>query len=162
MLDVREAYETHADFVWQSLARLGCAPSDRADLLQETFVVLHRRRADWDGRSLRGWLWGICVGLMRNHRRRAFRRVETLVAEVEVAAAPMVDAIERRRRMDNGQRALAELDVEQRAVFVMFEIEQLSGREISEALEIPLGTVHSRLFSARKTLARRLQEFEDE
>ncbi len=125
-------------------------------------MVLHRRRADWDGRSVRGWLWGICVGLMRNHRRRAFRRIETLVADVDVAGAPPVDVIERKRRMANGQRALAELEVEQRAVFVMFEIEQLSGKQIADSLEIPLGTVHSRLFSARKTLARRLQEFEDE
>ena len=55
---------------------------------------------------------------------------------------------------------LAELDPEKRAVFVMFEVEGLPGREIARLLDVPIGTVHSRLHSARRALAAALEEDE--
>ncbi|NIR39408.1 MAG: hypothetical protein GWN73_27445, partial [Actinobacteria bacterium] len=51
-------------------------------------------------------------------------------------------ALDERRRRERGHRLLAELDLEKRAVFVMFEVEGLSGREIAQLLDVPLGTVH--------------------
>ncbi|NIR39409.1 MAG: sigma-70 family RNA polymerase sigma factor, partial [Actinobacteria bacterium] len=62
-LDLAEVYAAHLPFVWASLHRLGVRAADLPDLTQEVFVVVHRRRAEYDGRPLRGWLWGICVGL---------------------------------------------------------------------------------------------------
>src|SRR5262245_20213636 len=60
VLDVDQVYVEHADFVWRSLCRLGAAGADAEDLLQEVFVVVQRRRADFDGRSkLETWLFGI-------------------------------------------------------------------------------------------------------
>src|SRR5690349_5197287 len=78
-LDVAEVYDAHADFVWKSLQRLGVQERDVADLMQEVFVVVHRQRAVYDpARPLAAWLFGICAGLARNYRRRAFRRMESL------------------------------------------------------------------------------------
>jgi len=154
-LDVRAAYDEHADFVWRSLSRLGVREADLPDLLQECFVVVHRRRAEWDGRPLRGWLWGICLNLARNERRRA-RRAPLDVVREPVAAPD--DALEAARARARAERMLARLEPEKRAVFVMFEVEGMSGKQIAETLGIALGTVHSRLHAARKQLATMLEE----
>ena len=161
-LDVGAAYDVHAEFVWRALHRMGVGSEDLADLLQEVFVVVHRRRADYDPeRPIRGWLWGIALGLARNHRRRAHRSLERLESP---AATTIIDdperALRRQRRRERGQRMLAELDPEKRAVFVMFEVEGLPGREIARLLDVPIGTVHSRLHSARRALAAALEEDE--
>lgn len=161
-LDVGATYDAHAEFVWRALHRMGIPTEDVADLLQEVFVVVHRRRADYDPtRPLRGWLWGIALGLARNHRRKAAR---SLARPESRTATTIIDdperALRRRRRRERGQRLLAELDPEKRAVFVMFEVEGLAGREIARLLDVPLGTVHSRLYAARRALAAALEEDE--
>src|SRR5262245_7358664 len=160
-VDVAAAYEEHAELVWKSLHRLGVRTADVPDLMHEVFLVLYRRRGEWDGRRELGpWLWGICVGLARNYRRRAFRRAEAATdpppeGRAERDAEGELDA---RRRVERGKRALEELDPERRAVFVMFEVEGMSGREIADELGVPLGTVHSRLHAARRELASALAE----
>lgn len=162
-LDVGAAYDAHGEHVWRSLHRLGVSAADLPDLAQEVFVVVHRRRGEYDASSsMRGWLWGICVGLARNYRRRAFRHAERPVGLSEHAVGgDAEDELDTRRRGVRGRRALAELDPERRAVFVMFEVEGMSGRAIADALEVPLGTVHSRLHAARAELARALEEDEE-
>lgn len=158
-LDVAEVYDAHADFVWRSLHRLGVRTADLPDLLQEVFVVVHRRRADYrPERPIRGWLWGISVGLARNYRRRAHRNAERLRGRVP--ERPSQDdpqgALDARRRRERGRRMLESLDPEKRAVFVMFEVEGLSGHRIAQLLDVPLGTVHSRLHAARRALTEAL------
>lgn len=162
-LDVGATYDAHAEFVWRALHRMGVSPEDVADLLQEVFVVVHRRQADYDpARPIRGWLWGIALGLARNYRRKVARSLER---PEERPATLVIDdperALRRRRRRERGQRILAELDPEKRAVFVMFEVEGLSGREIARLLDLPIGTVHSRLHAARRALAAALEEEEE-
>lgn len=162
--DVTEIYDEHADFVWRSLHRLGIFTRDLPDLTQEAFVVVHRRRSDIDDtRELRPWLFGICANLARNHRRKAFRRGERLTADVPEGRSesdPEAD-VETRRLRERGRRLLEDLDPEKRAVFVMFEVEGLSGKSIAEALGLALGTVHSRLHAARRALSRALAEEEE-
>lgn len=164
VLDVVAAYDEHADFVWRSLHRLGVRSADLPDLVQEVFLVVHRRRAEHDGtRSVRGWLWGIAVGITQNYRRRAFRRLETSGdLSAHPSDADLEEALDQRRQAARGERALAELDPEKRAVFVMFEVEGMSGREIAAMLDVPLGTVHSRLHGARRELAAALAGVADE
>jgi len=162
-LDVGATYDAHADFVWRALHRMGVRHEDVADLLQEVFVVVHRRRADYDSeRPVRGWLWGIALGLARNHRRKGTRSLEPLEGRAAVTAIDDPErALRRRRQRERGQRLLAELDPEKRAVFVMFEVEGLAGREIARLLDVPLGTVHSRLHAARTALAEALEAEDD-
>lgn len=161
-LEVGAVYDEHAEFVWKSLHRLGVREPDLADVMHEVFVVVHRRRGEHDGeRSVRGWLWGIAVGLASNYRKRAFRKNERLdpAPDAAFASDPESD-LDLRRRRDRGLRALEALDPERRAVFVMFEVEGLSGKEIATALDVPLGTVHSRLHAARAELTAALGEEE--
>lgn len=162
-LDVAAVHAEQAEHVWRSLHRLGVPSADLPDLSQEVFIVVQRQRDSFDPtQSLRGWLWGICVGLVRNHRKRAFRHRERQVEAPETEQAPDAEErLDRRRRAERGQRALFELEPQRRAVFVMFEVEGMSGREIADALEIPLGTVHSRLYAARALIARALEQEQD-
>lgn len=154
-LDVAVVYADHADFVWASLHRLGVAEADLPDLLQEVFVVVHRRSDAWDGvSSLRSWLFGIALRLTMNHRRKAYRRRERMVDAVpEVGGGP---SPEREAQLaDERSRARAVVDAlppERRAVFVMFEVEGLDGHTIARELGIPVGTVHSRLHKARNEI----------
>lgn len=161
-VDVAAVYSAHADFVWRSLHRLGVWSADVPDLMQEVFVIVHRRRRDHDpDRPMRPWLFGICVGLVRNYRRKAHRRMERLTDRVPESSRSDDDpasALDARRERERGLRVLSELDPEKRAVFVMFEIEAMSGKAIAEALGVPIGTVHSRLFAARRELVAALKE----
>lgn len=155
---VAEIYEAHADFVWKTLARMGVAEADRLDLTQEVFVVVQRRlhtlRADVKPTT---WLFGICRRIASNERKRAFRSREVgsdAICEFE-SEAPLADEVVGRRQAQAAlQTALQKLDVEQRAVFVMFEVDGLSCREIASSTGLPLGTVFSRLRLARRRVER--------
>jgi RNA polymerase sigma-70 factor (ECF subfamily) len=107
-----------------------------------------------EGRPVRPWLYGIALGLARNHRRKASRRGESLTdAPPDRPSGDEPDVeLDARRRRQRGERLLAALDPEQRAVFVMFEVDGMSGAAIAEELGVPVGTVHSRLFAARREL----------
>lgn len=158
-IDVAELYDAHADFVWRSLYRLGVPRADLPDLLQDVFVTLHRRRSELQASSPRGLLWSIAVGRVRNHRRRAHRSETLSASPPDVGGATDPErALEQARSRERGRRLLESLDPEKRAVFVMFEVEGLSGKEIATKLSLPLGTVHSRLHAARRELTRALEE----
>ena len=163
-LDVAAVYDAEAELVWRSLHRLGVREADLPDLLQEAFVVAHRKRADYDPtRPLGAWLFGICLGLARNYHRKMFRRVETLPGRVPDRgdADDPERALDTSERRERGLRILSALEPEKRAVFVMFEVEGLSGRAIAELLDVPVGTVHSRLYAARRALAAALEGDEE-
>lgn len=151
-LEVRAVYERHADFVWRSLQHLGVRPADLEDLGQEVFVVVHRRLGTFDGRSkLTTWLFGICLHLVQRHRRRAYLRLEFLHAEPPEqldARTPETHYAEDEARL-RLEQLLVKLSPERRATFVLFEVEGMSCEEIAELTAVPLGTVYSRLHSAR-------------
>jgi RNA polymerase sigma-70 factor (ECF subfamily) len=156
-LDVTAVYREHGDFVWRTLQRMGVPAADLDDVLQEVFVVVHRRLASYDGRSKpTTWLYGICLRIASRHRRRAYFRREVRhedTREDADLATPerALEQVEAARRLE---RLLATLAPEKRAVLVMFEIEEKSCQEIAEVSGVPIGTVHSRLHAARADLER--------
>lgn len=159
-LDVGAVYAEHASFVGQTLHRLGARGEVLADLTQEVFVVVQRRRGDHDAsRLLRPWLFGICVGVLRNARRTERRRPTAPLDEhPEPGGGPLPDAAAAaRQRLRRAQAALDAMEPEKRVVFVMYEVEGCSGEAIAEALGIATGTVHSRLFAARRELERAME-----
>ena len=155
-LDVRAVHDRHADFVWRSLQRLGVREAELEDVLQEVFVVVHKRLASFDGSSqVTTWLYGICIRVAAAHRRRAWVRREQPTDDIGVdEGAPaserpdeLLAARQARATLD---RVLDRMDLEKRAVFVMAEIDELGSQEIAEAIGVPVGTVWSRLSAARK------------
>jgi RNA polymerase sigma-70 factor (ECF subfamily) len=164
-LDLVGIYASQKDFVWLTLQRMGVPRSDLEDVFQDVFVIAHRRLHTYNpDAKLSAWLYGICLRSAAAHRRRAFRRREMVDgvdagvarpgsehwhAQVE-APDQRVQELERHATL-NG--LLDSLDPDQRMVVVMFEVEDHSCQYIAQLIGVPLGTVHSRLHSARRKLA---------
>jgi RNA polymerase sigma-70 factor (ECF subfamily) len=150
-----DVYAEHFEFVWRTLRRLGVPVADLPDVAQEVFLVVHRRLADFEERAkVTTWLFRIAARAARDRRRRAHVRRElsgqdSLLDAVDPAAGPS-DALERADDHALLEQALAALEQEQREVFTAFELEGMPGHAIAAALEIPLGTVYSRLRLGRE------------
>jgi RNA polymerase sigma-70 factor (ECF subfamily) len=160
-LEVRTIYREHGRFVWLSLQRLGIHPSDLDDIAQDVFMIVHRRLDTFDRRArISTWLFGICMRVAANYRRRRRWTREVLSGGLEderpAALTAADDILVRREQRELAERALNRLDVAKRATFVMFEIESLSCQEIAELMNVPIGTVYSRLHSARRQLEKNL------
>ncbi len=151
-------YQEHFRQVWRFLARLGVPERDLPDAVQDVFVVVHRKLEEFEGRSrVETWLYGICMRVASDRRRRASQRWESLEHPEEEQSDPLQNADDEKLGLRAlAQRILLSMPLEQRAVFVCFELEGLSSQEVAERLEIPLGTVHSRLRLARAAFRKEL------
>lgn len=155
-MQLREIYERHADFVWRTLRRLGVPEEDAKDALQDVFVSVQTHLHQFEGRSsLSTWIFTICRTVARERRRRLGQeraRFEDVAVEDKIDLRASVERnAEHNERLSVLEAVLSGLDVDQRNVFVLFELEKFTGEEISCALEVPLGTVYSRLQAARKS-----------
>lgn len=150
-----EIFQAEVRFLWRALRSLGIPEADIDDLCQDVMIVVHRRLHEFKGQSLRGWLFGICVRVASDYRRsaRVRRRSREPVPEQVVQAVAESDA-EAKKLEARLLSALDDLDYDRRVVFVLYELEELTLREISEALSTPLQTVYSRLNSAREHVRR--------
>lgn len=142
------AYDAEFEVVWLYLRRLGVPEADVEDAVHDVFVVAHRRYGTYDpSRPLRPWLLGIAFRVAAQWRRR--HRLEVTVAEpatdrADESRSPdeVVASHQERSRL---QSALARLDMDQRAVVVMHDLNGIPVPEIATALDVPLNTVYSRL-----------------
>jgi RNA polymerase sigma-70 factor (ECF subfamily) len=154
-----ELYDRHFDYVWSTLRRLGVPAADLADVTQEVFMVVHRRLPEFEARAkLTTWLFRICLHAARDRARRAHVRREVADGKtLELTTSPADGAerlLERRDDVLLFDAVLDGMSLDQRTVFVMFELSDMTGEEISELLDIPLGTVFSRLRLAREAFRR--------
>lgn len=165
-LDLSAIYGERVEFVWLTLQRLGVRHADLDDVAHDVFVIAHRKLRFYDGTSrVTTWLFGICLRVAANYRRRAHVRLEHPMGGAEtyerVADSTGPEEVlglrEARKRL---HVVLDRIDLAKRAVFVMFEVEGLSCAEIAEELGIPVGTVYSRLHAARRAFADKLKAME--
>lgn len=153
---VAEVFDLHGRAVRAFARRFVGDDAAADDLLQEVFVALPSVIRRWEERSsLRTFLIGIAVNHARHHVRAAARRraaTERLAAEPGAHGTdPEQDA--RRRELARAlQRALDELPLDQRAAFVLCEVEERTAAEVSVIVGAPEATVRTRLFHARKRL----------
>ncbi len=153
--DFTAVFREHAPSVHRALRRLGVGGADAPDVLQEVFVVVHKKLPGFEGRSqLRTWIYGIALRVASDHRKRAYVRRErpTDALPERAGSAPELKELERRERVAMLDRALAALSPEKREVLVLFELEELTMKEVAAALECPLMTAYARLYSAREEL----------
>jgi RNA polymerase sigma-70 factor (ECF subfamily) len=158
-----EVYSANFDFVWRTVRRLGVAERSADDAVQDVFVVVHRRLSEFEGRSkIRTWLFAIARRVAHDHRRRARRKDhagELPDAIADERAPTPHDAAETAEAVRTLHELLAKLPDEQREVFVMSELEQMTAPEIGEVLNANVNTIYSRLRLARtafnKAVARR-------
>ncbi|MBS2014347.1 MAG: sigma-70 family RNA polymerase sigma factor [Deltaproteobacteria bacterium] len=155
-MDFRAFYDTHVRFVWRALLRLGVAEREVPDAVQDVFLVVHRRLPEFEGRSkVTTWLFGICLRVASDRRRLAHSRYEELSADAPDLAhaqetADPVALAEKRRARSTLEAILERMPEEQRIVFSLFELEGMTGDEIAELLDVPVGTIRSRLRLARE------------
>ncbi len=159
--DLAEVFDAHAAYVGRTLRCLGVREREIPDAIQDVFLVVHRRLAELRKPSaLRSWLYAICVRKAMALRRSAARRREDAASDEAlegIDGRTPHDELERTRALAAALAILEGLDDEKRAVFVLYEVEQLPMREIAEALEIPLQTGFSRLYAARREIGRLLE-----
>ena len=154
-----DIFRTEAAYVSRTLRYLGVNEADIEDASQEVFVVVHRRLKEFMGGSTRAWVRQICVLVANNHRRSRRRRLEDPAIDTHEAESPAMqpEEVDRRRLRERLLALLDELPPDQRATFVLFEIEQLTMAETAEALGCPLQTAYSRLHAARAKIRAALE-----
>lgn len=150
---------------------------DALDCVQESFVKVHRHLGSFQGSSsFYTWLYRIAMNLAIDQLRRkktsrpvefddALRR-ETVEAGDDTIVSRILDenprkAVIRRELLERVQAALAELPEYHRQVILLREIEGLSYEEMAEALDVPKGTIMSRLFHARRKMQEALRSYVD-
>ncbi|HHH27162.1 MAG TPA: sigma-70 family RNA polymerase sigma factor [Polyangiaceae bacterium] len=164
-------YEAHVDHVWRAARRLGVAPASLEDIVQEVFIVVHRKLATFEGRSsLETWLYGITLMVVRNHRRSRRRKpldvgegAEIALNDAPISEREQPDALaERRRAGATVHDVLDRLPEDLREALVMAELEGMSGPEIAEVTGLGVATVYGRIRKARakfdEALKRHLEE----
>lgn len=137
------------------------------DAAQETFISAYRNLSGFRGEAkVSSWLHRIAVNQCLTIKRRGRSRVEDYLDDdnsdqerifVAAQSASPGNEVERAERTRIVRRAVDTLPVELRQVVVMKEFEEMTFKEISETLEIPLSTVKSRLYTALKQLRQRLE-----
>ncbi len=152
--DFGAIYDDYFPFVWRCLKGLGIPPASCADAAQEVFIVVHRRCADFEGRSsVRTWLYGIVRNVASNHRRTgARRRTEPLDFELASRAPGPLEAAQNAEAAAFVERFAENLDEKKRDVFLLAMLEEMSMPEVAETLGIPLNTAYTRLRLVRKEL----------
>jgi RNA polymerase sigma-70 factor (ECF subfamily) len=150
---LRRLFDTHFEYVWRLVRRLGVVDALVDDATQQVFCVVAERLNDVEPRSEKAFLTGTAVRVAANHRRAQRRRLE--VPEDEASSEPVdpernpEDLVQLRRERELLDRVLDGLASELRAPFVLHELEDATLTEIAELLGIPRGTAASRLRRAR-------------
>lgn len=157
-----ELFRRHAPFVAAFVRRMGLG-GDIDDVVQETFLVAHRHGGYRPGPATpKSWLASIALRVATTRRRSSQRRRERERAAGALVAPSDHDgpdrAAERRAMVQRVQSALATLDEDKRAVFVLFELEGESCTAIAASMDLPTGTVYSRLHHARKAFIKAMNE----
>ncbi len=152
-------YEEHVAFAWRAARRMGVLPSSVEDVVQDVFLVLHRRLHEYDGRTpVRAWLLGIVARVVADHRRTFRRKQSRWLAQededwVEQVASPRLapsEDAEQAEALRLVVTLLEELEPGRREVLALFQIEQMTVPEIAATLGLNVNTAYARLRSARQ------------
>jgi RNA polymerase sigma factor (sigma-70 family) len=142
--------------LWAFLRRLVGNDDAARDVLQDAWVrILRGFPRLRDGSRLRAWLFAITRrALMDRLREQYARPIEVELSGDDIAFEPPDDQTE---NIDALEEALDRLPLVEREVLTLFYLQELSLADIAEALDVPPGTVKSRLFRARKMLRQAVQ-----
>ncbi len=175
-----EAFESllarYAPMLTAHIARIVRDDAAAQDLVQEVFLRVWTRAAQWDGRgAVKGWLYRIATNLSLNHLRSVRRRSqqplempaddlgddeESLVPGWMIDASALtpeaqLEAVEQQKLLG---RLIDDLPPEKREVFRMVYDDEMDLHSVASALGVPEGTVKSRLYHSRKRLADQLSK----
>jgi RNA polymerase sigma-70 factor (ECF subfamily) len=159
-------YHAHASFVWRTACRLGVPRHAAEDVMQEVFLVVHRRLPEFEERtSIRAWLSAIVIRVVRAHRRAGRRKDRAEDGGlhpfdpdhiIDPKTRTPLDLVEQDEAVRELYAILAGMNEERREVLVLSELEELTAPEIAHALQVNVNTVYWRLRTARKEFERTL------
>jgi RNA polymerase sigma-70 factor (ECF subfamily) len=141
------------DFIWRSLRRLGVPPGEVDDCAQQVFLVASRKLGDIQPGSERAYLFSTAMRVASDARRSRSRRREVHEDDAGEAFDPAPDPeqiADQRRARAVLDEVLDALPMDLRAPFVLFELEEMPTADIATTLDLPAGTVASRLRRARE------------
>jgi RNA polymerase sigma-70 factor, ECF subfamily len=155
---LRAMFEHDYAFIWRLLRRSGLLPQLADEAVQEVFLIASQKLASIAIGSERSFLFGTALRVASTLRRSAaYRREhtardrdlaeETHLDEVQMSADELID---RKRAIETVDAVVSELADDVRHVFILFELEGCSTEEIAKLMNIPSGTVASRLRRARE------------
>jgi RNA polymerase sigma-70 factor (ECF subfamily) len=155
---------TYQHRVFGVAARMLGNTAEAEEVAQEVFLRVHRAIGEFRGEAkLSTWLYTItsrlCLGRLGGRERRVARDGEEVLTRLASGEADPAAALERSELEGALHRAIAELPEDRRVVVVLRDLEGLAYEEIAAALELPLGTVRSRLHRARMDLKDKLERF---
>lgn len=153
-----EIMKNHEDRVFSVCMRIMSDRERALDATQDTFLTVFRKAVQFKGDSALGtWIYRIAVNTCYDHIRKAKRqRAASLSDHLDPSDPSAEDAVQSAALRPEIQQALAALPIEFRAAVVLSDIEGLSLPETAAVLAVPIGTVKSRLFRARRLLAKHL------
>lgn len=159
--------EQQYDFVWRSLRRLGLDSADADDGTQEVFLVASRKLSSIEPGCERRYLFVSALKVASTRRRSLRRRKESSLSELDddgFAAPAREPGPERQAELAEARQQLElildTMDLDQRAVFILYELEELTAPEIAAMLSVPLGTVSTRLRAARQKFEAATRRFQ--
>ena len=165
-IGLHRLFDSHLPFVWRNLRRLGVPESLVEDAAQDVFLVVHRRWGSWqvERSTVETWLFGIVLRVAHNYRRAQQRRLarllpahdRRLLLEAPSQADGPAEILAQREAVAIFERALAKIDEDKRAVFLMIDVEQMTVPEAAAVLGINLNTAYWRLRRARMAFRRAL------
>lgn len=146
-------FHQHFDLVWRTVRRLGVPPDAIDDATQEVFIVVSRRLASIELGKEKAFLCGTAIRVAADARRARSRQPTVAmddqpdVADAIPSAEELVDQKRARTLLDE---IVARLPDDTRAVFVLYELEGLTMAEIAASMDLPAGTIASRLRRGRE------------
>jgi RNA polymerase sigma-70 factor (ECF subfamily) len=154
-LDIAQLVAEHHPLVYRYAFRLAGSTADAEDLTQQVFLIAQQKLSQLrDAQCARSWL---CTVLRNCYLKSRRQRVPLPAASADLDVDQIPDdAVEHEVDSERLQAALDALDDDFKITVLLFYFEHRSYREIAEALEIPIGTVMSRLARAKARLRREL------
>ncbi len=164
----------HSTRAYQYAFRLTRNPEEASDIVAEGFVRVYNALHNFKGQSaFTTWLYRIMTNcfldIRKKEKTRSAMSIESALVtsegdvelQVEDTSASPLEVTERNERERRFEKAVAKLPEYQRAMIMMYHAETMSYEEIAAALDLPIGTVKSRLNRARLTLREMLQKDEE-
>ncbi len=150
----------HLDELYRTAVRLLGDSAKAEDVVQETYLQAWKSFARFaPGTNCRAWLFKILINAIHHHRRAWFnwrraKESEDFLEQTAVPATPVPERIAQREIL----HALARLPADYRAAVLLADVDEFSYKEIAGMLDVPIGTVMSRLSRGRKLLRQQLSE----
>lgn len=154
--DFKQIYRAYFSHVTRWIRSLGGSSADVEDIAQEVFIIARRQLSHFDGENVVGWLYKITRYTTRDHRRSAWFRLmrkggrDTRIEDLPQSQDGPLAILDKKDRRQVLVAILSGMSETLRTTFVLFEIEGYRGQEIALMQDIPVNTVWTRLYHARR------------